>query len=203
MKKFSAIILSTLFLFSFDSHPQTKELPKQIIDNLPHGYIPKTHASSDFNRDGKIDYIVVVYAKDEEEILSKKLEAPKRILLAFIQKTENKFSLVSHNDEVVYKADEGGQCDPFLFSADGLYAKGIFFTVQNVAACGSHWTDYITFKYSDTLDNFIFHKRITEVMAIGDPKKSDDNGLVVVSRKVKQSIINKNITLSEFSMSDQ
>lgn len=59
------------------------------------------------------------------------------------------------------KADEGGQCDPFLDGHAPIATKGRYFTVQNGVACGQHWTDYITFRLDDRA-GFVFDNERTE-----------------------------------------
>ncbi len=84
----------------------------------------------------------------------------------------------------MYTVDEGGQCDPFLDSGEGIAIKGGFFTVENGVACGAHWTDYITFKYSETLKTWIFHKRIYENWLMNNSRKPNADALVLSTRKV-------------------
>ncbi|MET5020136.1 hypothetical protein AAHH78_34300, partial [Burkholderia pseudomallei] len=57
-----------------------------------------------------------------------------RPLVIVEQQADGTFRRAARNDEVVLRANEGGQCDPFdPLDADenGLAVKGRFFTVQN------------------------------------------------------------------------
>ena len=74
--------------------------------------------------------------------------APDRPLLLF-ERRGGAFVKTGENDTVVLRANEGGQCDPFLDGGGVIAVKGHFFTVQNGVACGNHWTDYITFRFDD------------------------------------------------------
>jgi hypothetical protein len=65
-------------------------------------------------------------------------------------------SIVGRNDVVVLRADEGGQCDPFLDGGGTITVKGIRFTVENGVACGQHWTDLVTFRFDEASGEFVF-----------------------------------------------
>jgi len=159
-------------------------LPANIAKQLPVGYTVLTFKSGDFNNDKRTDYIVVVHKETEQKMVERKQPAPRRPLLAFIQNSNGAFNLVARNDHVVFAVDEGGQCDPFLDGEEGLAVKGAFFTVQNSVACGHHWTDYITFKYSREFNNFIFHKRIFENWVLNPSDDPDADALVLENRSV-------------------
>lgn len=163
MKKcFQGVLIAILVLVFEYSYAQSLSLPRDIIKQIPSGHVVMTFASSDFNGDGKVDYVVVARVKREDEILSSlRGPAPNRPLLVFIQDEAGKFILKSRNDEVVFNGRMALQCDPFK-DQGGLVAKGPFFTVEHTVACGQHWTDFITFRYSSKLRNFIFHKRVSE-----------------------------------------
>ena len=66
------------------------------------------------------------------------------------------FQQTGRNDQVVMRADEGGQCDPFLDGGNTIAVKGPYFTVENGVACGQHWTDYITFRFDDARGRYVF-----------------------------------------------
>lgn len=166
------------------AHSETASLPKNIADQLPKGYSVMTIQSGDLNNDKLIDYIVVLHKEDEGKIFQRTEKAPRRPLLIFIQKSDHTFAMSARNEYVVYTIDAGGQCDPFLDSGDGITINGVFFTVENGVACGDHWSDYITFKYSDTLKNWIFHKRIYENWVMNSGRKPNDDALVLGARKV-------------------
>lgn len=159
-------------------------LPPSISPQLPKGFVVFTFLNGDLNNDKKPDYLVVVHKADEEEITKQTETAPRRPLLVFIQNTDGSYRLAVRNDAVVYAINEGGQCDPFMDGEDGLAIKGAYFTVQNGVACGQHWTDFITFKYSPTLNNWVFHKRIFENWIMNPSTKADAEALILDSHKV-------------------
>jgi hypothetical protein len=82
--------------------------------------------------------------------------APPRPLLVFQRQADGSFTLLGRNDGVVMRADQGGQCDPFLDGDATIAVKGRFFTVENGVACGSHWTDYVTFRFDDAAGGYVF-----------------------------------------------
>ncbi|MEX6874007.1 hypothetical protein AB2D09_33980, partial [Pseudomonas aeruginosa] len=88
---------------------------------------------------------IVAIGRKDEEALAKSGDASARPLMIF-ERRSGRFFPVGRNDQVVLKADEGGQCDPFLDGDAPIATKGRYFTVQNGVACGQHWTDYITFR---------------------------------------------------------
>jgi len=182
------IIVSCIIACAYSSaYSETPSLPKNIIEQLPKGYVLMTMQTADLNSDKLMDYIVVMHKEDEKEIYQRTEQAPRRPLLIFTRKSDNTFILSARNDHVVYTVDEGGQCDPFLDSGEGITVKGIFFTVENGVACGSHWTDYITFKYSSELKNWVFHKRIYEKWVMNSSRNPNADALVLSTRNVMSS----------------
>lgn len=156
-----------------------------------------TYAVADINGDGKTDYVVVLRSKSEDALLKKGKPAPRRPLLVFLQGAENTFRLVGRNDKVVFAADEGGQCDPFLDGEEGLAVKANYFTVQNSVACGQHWTDYFTFRYSHDQRGIVFYKRISESWVMNTSAAGD--ALVLDSRKVVSAKKNGPVLLSDYA----
>lgn len=193
-----AALLATLAVLAVSSHAQTAELPTDIERQLPTGYEVMTFQPSDFNKDGKVDYVVVVSDINEKHAVAQGDTAPRRPLLVFIQGDKGRFPLTARNDDVVFAADEGGQCDPFLDGGEGLAVKGVFFTVQNSVACGSHWSDYITFRYSTKHRNFIFHKRIFESLDFNHSSTPSADALVPGKRSVTNANKKKPIMLSAY-----
>lgn len=160
-------------------------LPKSILNKIPRGYAVLTHSSGMLNDDSLKDYLVVIHKPKETDINSPSYAA-ERPLLLFIQKTNGDFDLAKRNDDVVFRLDEGGQCDPFLDGNNGLAIKGQYFTVENGVACGQHWTDYITFKYEPALKNWVFYKRIfEESFDPGNPDGKEERVVVKAPRKHK------------------
>ena len=152
----------------------------------------------DVNGDGKVDYVVVVRSKKEAELLAHGSPTPNRPLLVFIQEKAGRFLLESRNNEVVFAADAGGQCDPFMDGEDGLAVKGSFFTVQNAVACGEHWTDFITFRYSTELRQFVFHMRIFESMMFNSSSEPEAEAITPGRRLVTKAKKSNPILLSAY-----
>lgn len=170
-------------------------LPANIVKQIPNGYTVWVFASSDFNNDKMADYVVVAHMKNEEKMME---NAPRRPLLVFLQNKDGTFTLTARNDFVVMAEDEGGQCDPFEDGMDGLAVKGAYFTVQNSVACGEHWTDFLTFKYSAEQQNFVFHKRIFESWIMNNSTAPDADALVLGPRKVVSANKKKPVLLQNY-----
>ena len=115
-------------------------------------------------------FYIVALARDDEAGPFDEAHAAPRPLLIFKLSGEQA-RLVSRNDHVVMKADEGGQCDPFTDADNPIATKGRFFTVENGVACGNHWTDYITFRFDDRAGGFVFDNERSENWVFN---KSDD-----------------------------
>ncbi len=115
-------------------------------------------------------FYIVALAREDEAGPSDEAHATARPLLIF-KLAGNQARLVSRNDHVVLRANEGGQCDPFTDADKPIVAKGRFFTVENGVACGSHWTDYITFRFDERTNDFIFDNERSENWMFN---KSDD-----------------------------
>ncbi|VWC97413.1 hypothetical protein [Burkholderia lata] len=143
------------------------DLPKSIAAQLPSGFQPLlAHAGPELDN-GRHSFLVVVHrAVDTRE------QPSPRPLLIFEEQADHAFRLVARNDQVVLRANEGGQCDPFdpEDAADNGFAiKGRYFTVQNFVACGQHWSDYVTFRYDPHTHGWLFSNRIvTESFPLDD-----------------------------------
>ncbi|ASN00939.1 hypothetical protein APY30_13070 [Xanthomonas citri pv. malvacearum] len=111
--------------------------------------------------------MVALRASAEQTLRGNGHAAPPRTLLVLVlvlvANADGGFVEVVRNTRVIFKADEGGQCDPFLDSDQGLVAKGAYFTVQDGVACGQHRTDCITFRYDRHRGAVVFHKRVIDV----------------------------------------
>ncbi|WP_416638740.1 hypothetical protein [Pseudomonas sp. OHS18] len=103
------LVYSLLLITSLAS---AHELPASILEQIPEGYSVLRHASGELNDDALADYLVVVH-KSQEATLSSEQPAPARPLLLFTQRTDGSYALSKRNDQVVFRVDEGGQCDPF------------------------------------------------------------------------------------------
>lgn len=158
-------------------------LPKNILNQIPQGYTVLSSQSGELNPDKLVDFIVALHQPNEGVIRSKN-GAPARPLLLFIQNPDGSFKLAKRNDHVVFKIDEGGQCDPFEDGTEGLMIKNHYFTVQNSVACGQHWSDYITFRYDPEMNDWIFHKRISESWIMNNSNDPNADALIPGGRTV-------------------
>lgn len=186
-----AVLLATSSAFA-------ESLPKNILTQLPKGYEVMTFLSGELNDDKLTDYLVVAHVKNEEAIYQKSQDASPRPLLIFTQNKNATFTLAKRNDNVVFTIDSGGQCDPFMDGEDGLALKNHYFTVQNGVACGSHWNDFITFKYDAKLKNWVFHKRVIESWQLNPSDDPKAEALIAVKPKVTKSDINKPILFENY-----
>ncbi len=162
---------------------QAAPLPAGVTSQLPAGYEVITYAVGQLTRDKRTDYLVALKIKNEAERSPKPETSPPRPLLLFTQGADGAFRLAKRNDHVVYGINDGGQCDPFE-DDDGLVIKNQYFTVQNGVACGSHWTDYITFKYDPTLHDWVFSKRIFESWRMNPSNKPNADALIRDTKRV-------------------
>jgi len=145
------------------------ELPKGIQAQLPRGYEVMQYAAGPELGNQRQSFLVVVHhAVDTRE------NASPRPLLIFESQDDGAFKLTARNDVAVLHADDGGQCDPFDEDDDGLAVKGMYFTVQNAVACGSHWSDFVTFRYDVTAGKWLFQSQIvtTSYPLEGKPDKT-------------------------------
>ena len=195
-KYINACFLVATLNFAIETHAGT--LPENIAQQLPKGYTELVAKSADLNNDKRNDYIVVAHKETEKNSSVPGERAPRRPLLVFIQNADGTFTLAARNDRIVYAADEGGQCDPFPGDDDGLAVNGAFFTVQNSVACGQHWTDYLTFRYSPEIRNFVFHKRIFESWRMNTSKQPNAEALVLGKRTVSSGDKNRPILLRDY-----
>ncbi|HWX03477.1 hypothetical protein [Collimonas sp.] len=163
---------------------QAESLPKNIAGQIPAGYTVLSYKSGELNDDRLEDFLVAIHKTDEKTIAEKTGKAPRRPLLLFIQNADGTYALAKRNDHVIFAIDEGGQCDPFEDGYEGLEIKNHYFTIQNGVACGSHWTDFITFRYDPKLRDWIFHKRVSEDWVMNNGRDPNGGMLVLGSRSV-------------------
>jgi len=177
-------LLFTL-LFGAFAAAQAASLPKNIISQIPAGYTVLSYKGGELNDDKLEDFLVAIHKADEKVIAEKAGKAPRRPLLLFVQNADGTYTLAKRNDHVIFAADEGGQCDPFEDGEDGLVIKNHYFTVQNSVACGSHWTDFITFRYEPRMHDWIFHKRVSENWVMNNSNDPNADALVLENRRVE------------------
>ncbi|WP_442679461.1 hypothetical protein ACSBM8_18530 [Sphingomonas sp. ASY06-1R] len=134
-------------------------LPAELTRQLPAGYAVLGKARIVAGQPNRTFVIVALGRRTETK--NRALPAPARPLLIFALK-DHRYVLAGRNDHVVLRADEGGQCDPFLDGNATIATRGRYFTVENGVACGQHWTDYITFRLDDRTGGFVFDNERTE-----------------------------------------
>ncbi|MCD4520926.1 hypothetical protein LRP76_20405 [Burkholderia pseudomallei] len=129
-------------------------LPTPVLSRLPPGYeVMAARQGPDVDA-GRISYLIVLHRPADSAS-----EPSPRPLVIVEQQADGTFRLAARNDEVVLRANEGGQCDPFDpqdADENGLAVKGRFFTVQNFVACGQHWSDYVTFRHDARTGRWLF-----------------------------------------------
>ncbi|CAB3748374.1 hypothetical protein GQ57_04680 [Burkholderia sp. MSh2] len=154
--RLSIVLLPLLAALSF--HARADDLPKSIAAQLPPGYQPMLAQAGPDLDNGRHSFLVVAHR--EGDTLGQPSPRP---LLIYEEQADHAYRLAARNDEVVLRANEGGQCDPFEFADDGLAVKGRYFTVQNAVACGQHWSDYVTFRYDPRTHGWLFSSQIVTV----------------------------------------
>jgi hypothetical protein len=164
---------------------QAESLPKNIAAQIPAGYAALSYKSGELNDDSLEDFLVAVHKVDEKTIADKTGKAPRRPLLLFVQNSDGTYTLAKRNDHVIFAVNEGGQCDPFEDGEERLAIKNHYFTIQNGVACGSHWTDYITFRYEPKMQDWIFHKRVSETWIMHNSSDPNADALVLGNRRIE------------------
>ena len=120
--------------------------------------------------------------------------APTRPLLIFEQRPDGSYGLAGRNDKVVMRADDAGLagngCDPF---EDGhIVAKGPYLTVENGVSCGTHWTDYVTFRFDPQLRGYAFDNWRFQSWKLNPKSDPDADALVLdVNRVVRAPKVQK------------
>ncbi|MBE1160351.1 hypothetical protein [Dyella acidiphila] len=183
-----------LALLSLPLH--AAELPSAVASQLPQGYEVLSYAAGQLDDSGRTDYLVVIHRAND----SSDTPSP-RPLLIYTQNADRSFTLAARNDQVVMRADQGGQCDPFEDGDNGLAIKNRYFTVQNGVACGQHWTDYITFHYDAQRHAWLFHKQIFESWEMNDDPNGD--ALKPGTRKVTSADVAHPIRFEAWRPSDK
>ncbi|NJB79636.1 hypothetical protein [Xanthomonas arboricola] len=174
-------------------------LPAAAANVLPAGQSVMRVASADLTGDGRQDYVVALRASAEQTLRADGRAAPARTLLVLVATADGGVVEAARNTRVIFKANEGAQCDPFLDDEHGLVAKGAYFTVQNGVACGQHWTDYITFRYDRTRRAFLFHKRVIEAWELNSDDTPDADALRLSEHKEIKADPRKPVLLSDYT----
>ncbi len=149
-----------------------------VVRQLPPGFDVISTAEMPSASDGLAFKLLVLARHGEVEGAHGPKPAAPRPLLVFRQQPHGTFRLVARNDTVVLRSDEGGQCDPFLDGGAVIAVKGLYFTIENGVACGSHWTDYVTFRFDHGLGRFVFDNERSESWSLNT--STDDNADALV-----------------------
>lgn len=180
------------------AHAWATDLPPAIAQQLPAGYEAVAVQQNDFNADRAVDFVVVAAdSKAEHQAKQAQRAAPKRWLYVFLRAPDGSYRIAGKNPAVAFAADLGGQCDPFLDSG-GLAVKGPYFTVENSVACGSHWSDFITFKYDPPTRRFVFHRRVIEVWELNPSTRPDAEALIRTQKIVTSGKRSAPVTLDAY-----
>jgi hypothetical protein len=179
---------------------QPAPLPAGVVQQLPAGLQVFTFLPGDFNADARTDYVVVMRHPQEQEQVDRGADAPRRPLLVFMQQHTGQWQVTARHDELVLALDEGGQCDPFMFSEAGLAVKGAYFTVQHAVACGEHWTDFVTFRYDTGEQQFVFHNRIVQTWVMNTSAKPHADALVPGKRVVTRAMKHRPVRLPDYRL---
>ena len=171
-------LLSVALLLARTGSAQATELPRGITRQLPPGYDVLSTAKATFDGASQAYYMVALAKRGEVAGAHGLRPAPARPLLLFARQPDGSFLQTGRNDLVVLRADAGGQCDPFLDGGGVITVKGRYFTVENGVACGSHWTDYITFRFDSGVGRFVFDNERSESWSMNTSTAPNADALV-------------------------
>ena len=173
---FSATAFVVAAIGARDAAASKVAIPAEAARLLPPHYAVLGSATIEPGPAG-LRFYVVALGREDESSTTFKGKAPPRPLL-ILRSQGGRTVLAGRNDTVVLKADEGGQCDPFLDSDGEIAAKGRYFTVENGVACGNHWTDYITFRFDLASDGFVFDNERSENWVLNPSQDENAEALV-------------------------
>ena len=114
-------VLALIAIVSVASAASCKATPAGLSGQLPAGYDVIASTQLVAGQPGRIFQIIALGRHNEGDGRSR--AAPPRPLLIF-ERRGARFALAGRNDHVVMKADEGGQCDPFLDGNATIATKG-------------------------------------------------------------------------------
>jgi len=158
--------------------PALAAVPPDVARQLPPDHGVLGSASMRFGTPARIVVVVALGRDGEGDWRGGDAPSPPRPLLIFARGRDGGVAPIGRNDTVVHRADEGGQCDPFLDGGGVIAVRGAFFTVQNGVACGRHWTDYVTFRFDDARGGFVFDNERVEAWTLNPSNAPDAEALV-------------------------
>lgn len=133
----------------------SENIANEIQPFLPKDYSVLNATKGNLNLD-KIEDLILIIKKNNEEITSNVIEAPeKRPLLILIGQPDGTYKIAGKNDNVVYCVDCGGAMgDPF----SGVTIKNGFFSIEHYGGSAWRWTRIVTFKFSSTENNWFLSR---------------------------------------------
>jgi hypothetical protein len=160
-------------------------IPSEILRQMPSGYIVMTSAAS-APRPGRRYYLVALASRAEAKPQSGK-RSPARPLLIFSANKQGRYTLVARNDDVILRADDGGinGCDPF--EDHRIAVKGAYVTVEQGVACGTHWTDFVTFRFDPRANGYVFDNWRTQSWSLNPSTDPNAEALVSDGQRVVRS----------------
>jgi hypothetical protein len=178
-KMFTSLrLICVALILGSASRALSAQVPPDIERQLPSGYSVLGAAQTSFGSELSF-YFVGLGSRQETGPFGK--TAPPRPLLIYALTSSGHYDLIARNDQVILPANAGGQCDPF----EGRIAtKGRFFTVENGVGCGAHWTDYVTFRFSDRLREFVFDNWRVQSWSFNPSNAPDAQALIPDGQKV-------------------
>jgi hypothetical protein len=175
-RSWRTVILACMTLLATNG-ARADELPPALSKLLPPSYDVLAVAFGRLTGGPRDDYVIALDRHDDQRSDRSEGPAPARPLLLFRARGEHGFALAGRNDQVVFRRDEGGQCDPFE-DEDGLVMKGHYVTVQNAVACGNHWSDHITFRFDSARNALLFDGEIVRSWKMNDSNDPDAEAVV-------------------------
>lgn len=171
-------LLPVALAITFAAAPTFAAVPPGVAQQLPPGYGVLGSALMQVGAPARTVIVVALGRNGESDARRDEARAPARPLLLFARRPDGSFARIGRNDTIVARADEGGQCDPFLDGGGVIAVRGPFFTVQNGVACGQHWTDYITFRFDSARGGFVFDNERFEVWKLNSSNDPSAQALV-------------------------
>jgi len=138
------------YLFQFD-----RELPLELGQFIPDGYVVLGHAYGDLNKDKKDDVIMILKNMDEEKTSDVNENVEARPLLIILRQKDGSLKQVASNDSVVLCYNCGGAFgDPYT----GITIKNGYFSIEHYGGSSWKWERIVTFKYDKKANNWFLHK---------------------------------------------
>jgi hypothetical protein len=131
-----------------------QNLPDEIRTQLPSKHRVMTFARAQPRAGYEAVFVVMASEREAQDGRIFAVPAPARPALLYVRREGGRYHLAARNDNLILRANEGGQCDPFEFGA--ITARGSFVTFEHSVACGNHWTDFVTFRFDAQTKRYFF-----------------------------------------------